>query len=828
MSLVMKKNNPKGFLCLFLTLIPLLMGLPVFGQQQDSIPVADTAKKTDVVTQLQKIGAEEAKRSTSKFEADKISSVQNSLIDAIKKKILKARDYIHTGTDTSGIGAELQETDVWHTVAGDGVFTNKGQAQTYRNLTTTYKIIVELLNRLNTRKDQLDRYQRDLDKFMYEIDSLSSNPLLYRFSTDSAKSVEYAIKLMEIGKELAPADSMLKHTIQVVHQVQKLVNAEVSKLSLSLQEIEKDQQRLSSRTFAREFSNLGDDAGYTRPFKEITHISRIKGELILWFYLRNNPGKIALLLALLVAASLFLRSLKKILAEGKLLKPDFSGQLALRYPVLSATTIVLCLFQFIFPAPPFIFNCLFWMISATALTFIFKGFVSAHWMRIWYVLFILFLLACADNLILQASRVERIGMLLLAIAGIVAGCFILFRGRRHELKEKFILYFIGFMVILELASVICNIYGRYNVSKNLLSAGFFNVLIGILFLWTVRMIDEVLVLAAKVYTKQERKLFYINFERVGERAPLFLYVLLVIGWFVLFGRNFYEYKLLSDPFRKVLSQDRTIGDYTFTIDTLLIFLLILSSAIVLSKIVSYFAADKHPGRRPETGQAKAGAGSWILLIRVFIMSLGVFLAFAAAGFPVERITLVIGALGVGIGFGLQTLVNNLVSGLIIAFEKPVNVGDIVEVSGQTGVVKSIGFRSSIISSWDGADVVLPNGDLLNAHLVNWTLGGNRKRVEILVGVAYETDLDKAKLILEGLLSADEHVAEFPAPVILFHEFNTSSVDIRTVFWVRHFREAPAIKSGLIHAIHIAFQQNEIVIPFPQQDIHIHDARDDKE
>jgi potassium efflux system protein len=104
----------------------------------------------------------------------------------------------------------------------------------------------------------------------------------------------------------------------------------------------------------------------------------------------------------------------------------------------------------------------------------------------------------------------------------------------------------------------------------------------------------------------------------------------------------------------------------------------------------------------------------------------------------DRFTIIISASGVGIGFGLQTLVNNLVSGIIIAFEKPVNLDDIIEIGGQTGQMKSIGIRSSIITTFDGANVIIPNGDLLSQHMTNWTMGSTRRRYEINVGVAYGT------------------------------------------------------------------------------------------
>jgi small-conductance mechanosensitive channel len=164
--------------------------------------------------------------------------------------------------------------------------------------------------------------------------------------------------------------------------------------------------------------------------------------------------------------------------------------------------------------------------------------------------------------------------------------------------------------------------------------------------------------------------------------------------------------------------------------------------------------------------------------------MGLFLAIAATGVPVDRITIILGALSVGVGLGLQALVNNLVSGLIIAFEKPVNVGDQVEIEGRSGRIKSIGFRSSIVSTFDGADVIIPNGDLLKAHLVNWTLGKSRRRADLPVGVAFGTDLQKTKKLLEELMAEDKRILPYPSPVVLFQQFSSSSIDIKLFFWTK--------------------------------------------
>ncbi len=207
--------------------------------------------------------------------------------------------------------------------------------------------------------------------------------------------------------------------------------------------------------------------------------------------------------------------------------------------------------------------------------------------------------------------------------------------------------------------------------------------------------------------------------------------------------------------------------------------------------------------------------------------IGLLLVSLLLAFLWTGLLLLSGALGLGVGLGLQTLVNNLVSGLIIAFEKPVNVGDVVEISGQSGTMKSIGFRSSVITSGTGADVVIPNGDLLNTHLLNWTLGGGRRRMDIAVGVSYGTNLEKVKEVILALLNDDEKILKYPEPAILFQEFGSSSIDVKIMFWVRDFRDGLSVRSNVIMGMDQAFKRNDIVIPFPQSDVHIVQSPENK-
>lgn len=813
----------KKVFSLLLFSVCLFCSMNLHAQKTDTTrkPIAKDSLKLDFVEKMQAFAKRSSKKSAEDFDADKASINQIKTFDELKRTMQKAKIYLKSKLDTPGTKVVLQEIEKDFAIAGDGVFTNKGTAQTFRNLTATSKILAQLLNKANARKISLDLHLQELNNFRYQLDSLLSVPSLFKFPKDSTTLMKYLQKIRVIAYETSPVDTSLTLASNNIQTLLNQVNLTAFNLQSSLEEIEAYQKDMTNQTFKREFSNIWDPEGFYRPFGEILNFSKTKGLLTLSFYAENNAGKLGVMILLILTSFIYLRSLKNIYIEGGLLKPDFDGQLVIRYPLLSAILLVISLFQFVFLSPPFILSVIFWAISCICLSIIFKDFVRKYWMRVWLLMVVLFIVAALGNLVLQASRVERWFMLFISIFGTMAGINILLRGHKNELREKWIVWSIAFMTLLEFISVLANMIGRYNLAKTLFISGFLNVVIAILFLWTVRLINEGLFLAFNVYSGQDKKLFYLNFEKVGKKAPALFYLVLILGWIVLFGRNFIAFDYLSKPLLNFFSEERTLGNYSFSINNMLLFITIMGIAVVISKIVSFFASDRHLHAGKDDKSEVAGIGSWLLLVRISILSIGLFLAVAAAGIPVDRITIVLGALGVGIGFGLQTLVNNLVSGLIIAFEKPVNVGDIVDVDGQGGKMKSIGFRSSVISTWDGADVVMPNGDLLNAHLVNWSLGGNRKRISLLIGVAYDTNLEKCRQILAEILNNEQRISKNPGPIVQYEQFNNSSIDLRIYFWTKNIGDTHATKSDLIMKIVTAFRTNGIEIPFPQQDIYLH-------
>ena len=208
------------------------------------------------------------------------------------------------------------------------------------------------------------------------------------------------------------------------------------------------------------------------------------------------------------------------------------------------------------------------------------------------------------------------------------------------------------------------------------------------------------------------------------------------------------------------------------------------------------------------------------LIHYSVLLIGFVLLLNILGLDLTKLTIIGGALGVGIGFGLQAIVNNFASGLILLFERPIKVGDTIQIGDDLGEIKKLGLRATVVSTFDNAEIVIPNSDLITAPVTNWTLTGRQARVKIPVGVAYGSDIQK---VLEILMScAEEHplVLSQPQPRALFLAFGSSSLDLELRVWTPDFSDRRQLQSELNQEIESEFSLADIEIPFPQTDLHL--------
>ncbi|HSO05736.1 MAG TPA: mechanosensitive ion channel domain-containing protein, partial [Pelomicrobium sp.] len=372
------------------------------------------------------------------------------------------------------------------------------------------------------------------------------------------------------------------------------------------------------------------------------------------------------------------------------------------------------------------------------------------------------------------------------------------------------------IVLLGLA-VVANVFGYLGLSRTLRNGVVGSLGFGLVFAVT-RQLAYGLVLAL-MQTRLARRLRVISQQPYGvqQAARIGLNFAAVLGWL---AGALLAFGLLDDVAAFIRSLARgqiELGTVTISGQGVLAALMVVAATFVLVKAIRLvLEVEILPRLRLKSGVPFAIS----TIVRYLLVTAGLFLAMAAMGIDLTKVTLLAGALGVGIGFGLQSVVNNFVSGLILLVERPINVGDAIQMQDLWGEVRRIGVRSSTVRTFQGAEVIVPNADLISKEVVNWTLSDRRRRLEIDVGVAYGSDPERVVRVLETAAKSIKDLSDSPAPFAWFTGFGDSSLDFRLQAWIEDYDRGLVIQSALRVAIYNAFKDAEIEIPFPQRDIHI--------
>ena len=211
------------------------------------------------------------------------------------------------------------------------------------------------------------------------------------------------------------------------------------------------------------------------------------------------------------------------------------------------------------------------------------------------------------------------------------------------------------------------------------------------------------------------------------------------------------------------------------------------------------------------------------LLHYALLFLGFLLAVGALGIDLNKFTVLAGAFGVGLGFGLQGIVNNCVSGLTVLLERPIHVGDAIQMGDLVGEVRRIGIRATTVRTWEGAEVIVPNASLVSEKVTNWTYSDFLRRMDVSVGVAYGSAPEKVIELLLAVAHAHPAVLAHPAPQALFMGFRESALNFELRAWTGRFDEWVAIRSELGVAVYAALRDVGLEIPFPQREVRLRDG-----
>lgn len=261
----------------------------------------------------------------------------------------------------------------------------------------------------------------------------------------------------------------------------------------------------------------------------------------------------------------------------------------------------------------------------------------------------------------------------------------------------------------------------------------------------------------------------------------------------------------------------TIGQKSITVGTALQILIFCFALIYFSKKLKNWIVRVLLAKRDvEHGQSQSIAN----IVHYSVLLLGLAIIVQTAGIDLSTISFLAGALGIGIGFGLQNIASNIVSGVILLIEKPIKVGDRVEIEGTIGDIKTIGLRATEIVTLPNIAIIVPNSDFINNRVTNWSHADTLVRYEIPVGVSYDEDPEQISELLKKVAHEHPQVVASPPPDVLFEEFGDSSLNFVLRVWMNTLVKPPRVlRSELNFAISKIFRENGVVIPFPQRDIH---------
>jgi len=544
-------------------------------------------------------------------------------------------------------------------------------------------------------------------------------------------------------------------------------------------------------------------------------------------YIRENDSKVFLYLFYILLFTFLIIYLRKSFVKYDFNEQDAQLQRAkdiiLNHATSSIIFIAAFISYFVFSDVSLMMKDIMMLIVLIVSIPLIKPFLYKRFKSILYFIILIFILNAAKTYLWYSSGFYRIFIFLesFLVFGIIYYYTHPYWVTRKMKMGKFgillvksvpILYFLLFI------SAISNITGYTNLTDITLKIATKSSIITVTF-YSVLMIASGLTTGILHSYLSKRKSVSAERKFLIEKKSIKWITIIVLFFWVIFFLKLVD---LLDPLQNWLvdfaNENQKVGSISFTYGNIFTFILVLAVSFFLTSFISSLVDN---GGLDFVKLPKGVPAAISLVIRYFIIAFGFVLALSVLGIDLSKFNLMAGALGLGIGFGLQTIISNFISGIILVFERPILPGDIVEVNSLLGKVTNIGIRASNIKTFDGSEVIVPNNNLISNDLINWTLSDNKKRIEIFIGVAYGTDLNLVLKILKEAALANDQVITEPSPIVIFTDFGDSSLNFRLTFWV-HYDRNLEVKSEVSVDINYRLIEHGIEIPFPQQDVHVKD------
>jgi potassium efflux system protein len=685
--------------------------------------------------------------------------------------------------------------------------TQSDRTPNLQNLQMDQTLLEELQSNNKDCLSDLDEYEKQLRELKTEILNLRKDTVLIKLFMLPAMRTMFKDQFAELQKKRVVMDSLLKTTTLSINNLQARTSSNLINIKELMYLTDNQLDAVSIKAFGKERRYLWESVN-SKANRSIGFRKFISGEQEIsgYYFVYTRSSRLLLLFICITFFLWVFFNFRSIKQRGRLKALDDFSLLSPQ-PYLITFIMLFTLAPIFDLRAPALYIESVQILLAILLTAFFRKKLPAKLFYYWCI-FVVFLLAPVFlRLLGMPPRYQRWLLLCLSISSTVYG-IVIWKKLDEQAKRYKMILTTGFIYTsFAIIATLCNIFGRFTLTQIFYSTGVSSLLNAI----SLTILAKILVEAFLLQMKSSR--IRKGYPEYFDWRPVILGLKRLTGigatliWFVIFTTNLNIFNGLYESIMEILTEKRTIGSFSFTFGGIVLFLGIIWTANFLQKYIAYFFGDTGD----DSIEDNKGERSKLLVTRLVLLIAGFLIAVAASGLPIDKITVILGALGVGIGLGLQNIVSNFVSGIILIFDKTIRIGDVVELSNKKGRVKEIGVRASTLLSDEGAEIIIPNGSILSNNIINWTLSNNQMRVDISLTVAKPFNSTEVTGLIRDIIVKNNNVFISKEPVIMISPVSKLNSSINIYFWCKDISKAELTRNMINAQIFDVFEEKKIEI-----------------
>lgn len=662
--------------------------------------------------------------------------------------------------------------------------------------------------KLSAYKKSLQRSQGNLKQSHNLIQKIIKDSVLAVSKTDSVNRPAIAAQLAALNQRLRLTDNSVSIGLDTVNRL-------LTDVSQAFAQINSLETMVDLKISPPAPSKFRQEATYIWSAPKETSKTSITGnigntyawqDLVLEKFLNSTWGDrlLAMLFGVLFFSWVFFNYRKAALPDAKV------GELHFRHitavPVTGAIIVMLILSPLCQPDAPFQYMEVVHLLLLIALSVFFWRRLPGHELRYWLFMVFLFLVIEVTTAAVHDSLFLRLWFVLLNLSSIYFGYVFSRKLLAEEVHPRLIRPVMLIYLALNILAVLANVFGRMSLAKSFTGTAIIGITEVIGLAVFVQLFTDALELQIKLSACGGGLFSRIDIPSARLTFKKVLSGLSVIIWLLVFLINLGVSQPVWDFISQLLDDKRSLGSLNFTIGNVLFFSVILYISNILQKNIGVLFGESPSNRFTRRVEHKS---SKLTLLRLVVLIAGLLFAVTASGIPLDKLTVVLGALSVGIGLGMQNIVNNFVSGIILIFEKPFQIGDYVELADKKGKIQDIGIRASRMLTQQGAEVVIPNGDLIANRFTNWTIDSAYVQSEIVLKVSIASDLEVVSKIVKEEMAKSNALVKTEQPEILVNSITADTAELRILIWISSVFEEAGFKNQLFRALMVRFPQEGI-------------------